>query len=649
MLSQVLMSNSSHQRRAGDGSSEYPGAGPSGVFRGVQGGFYQQDPMAGTAHHGGSVTGTVVHQQHHYHHQEAGSSSGSGGRHGGIAQHQWYSPPPQATYSYVGPSNSREMRNRAEKQRRDRINSFIGELHHLVPLVSTSAKKMDKISTLRLSAAYLRLCHLLAKSKGVRMDFPCQVDQFIMEQLVGEDLKGFMMILSPDGKIVFVSPSVESLLGHLQTDLLGESLYSVTASEDRERLKTYLRCEGELEQGWRKYFSIRIKRAGPRSEPAIYETIKMMGIHKQMTPTNVDSTNANCTALVPSTSGGAPEPYNSDLLIFFAKIFRPEPLIGMLQQASKDEYVTRHLIDGRIIGCDQRISLIAGYMSDEVTNQSAFLYMHRDDVRWVMIALRQMYDKGESRGNSCYRLKSRNGEFIYLKTFGFLEIDKKGIVESFVCVNTLVNEDEGQMEIREMKRRYGAIFSNPLSNLGDSEDSSSGMEDEQCSETSQIMRRVATLQKVRSDDFTEDPQVVESAIHELMQNLPSPGSDNANEADQLRAQEEQMRERNIAQRNANNNVKSSAEEVVPKQPDNKASSKIPHLKLRVGSKRAASLSPDHIKRQRMSSVDSEVSQLSPISPSISSKGSPMSQIQKLEEQYSTRPSDVSLHQQHHPA
>lgn len=60
-----------------------------------------------------------------------------------------------------------------------------------------------------------------------------------------------------------------------------------------------------------------------------------------------------------------------------------------LVAASKDEYVTRHLIDGRIIGCDQRISLIAGYMIEEIQGHSAFQYMHREDVRFVMIALRQ--------------------------------------------------------------------------------------------------------------------------------------------------------------------------------------------------------------------------------------------------------------------
>lgn len=49
------------------------------------------------------------------------------------------------------------MRNLAEKQRRNKLNTCINELSQLVPLISNSSKKIEKTSVLRLSAAYLRL------------------------------------------------------------------------------------------------------------------------------------------------------------------------------------------------------------------------------------------------------------------------------------------------------------------------------------------------------------------------------------------------------------------------------------------------------------------------------------------------------------
>ncbi|XP_060664370.1 uncharacterized protein LOC132796991 [Drosophila nasuta] len=123
------------------------------------------------------------------------------------------------------------------------------------------------------------------------------------------------------------------------------------------------------------------------------------------------------------------------------------------------EYRTRHLIDGSIIDCDQRIGIVAGYMKDEVRNLSPFSFMHLDDVRWVIVALRQMYDCNSDYGESCYRLLSRNGHFIYLHSKGFLEIDKSSNkVHSFLCVNTLLDEQAGKRKVQEMKNKFSTII-----------------------------------------------------------------------------------------------------------------------------------------------------------------------------------------------
>lgn len=53
------------------------------------------------------------------------------------------------------------------------------------------------------------------------------------------------------------------------------------------------------------------------------------------------------------------------------------------------EYRTRHSIDGQIMDCEQRIALATGYMTHEVYGVNAMNFMHRDDVRWVIIALRE--------------------------------------------------------------------------------------------------------------------------------------------------------------------------------------------------------------------------------------------------------------------
>lgn len=53
-------------------------------------------------------------------------------------------------------------------------------------------------------------------------------------------LEGFMLIVTASGKIVYISDSVEKLLGHSQLDLMGQSLYTICHNGDTELLRHHL-------------------------------------------------------------------------------------------------------------------------------------------------------------------------------------------------------------------------------------------------------------------------------------------------------------------------------------------------------------------------------------------------------------------------
>lgn len=88
----------------------------------------------------------------------------------------------------------------------------------------------------------------------------------------------------------------------------------------------------------------------------------------------------------------------TQILIAMARVIKPPSFCDRFIEASSYEYKTRHLIDGRFVTCDQRISIVAGYMTEEVLGLSPFTFMHRDDVRWVMVALRQSKLNEKYRG-----------------------------------------------------------------------------------------------------------------------------------------------------------------------------------------------------------------------------------------------------------
>lgn len=54
---------------------------------------------------------------------------------------------------------------------------------------------------------------------------------------------------------------------------------------------------------------------------------------------------------------------------------------------------------------------------------------------------------------------ARTGEFIYLRTRGYLDVDQdSNEVRSFVCHNVLVDEDEGKRLVKEMKKKFAIMI-----------------------------------------------------------------------------------------------------------------------------------------------------------------------------------------------
>ncbi|KAL7046755.1 hypothetical protein ACKWTF_002701 [Chironomus riparius] len=438
--------------------------------------------------------------------------------------------------------NGREARNRAEKHRRDKLNGSIQELSTMVPHVAESPRRVDKTAVLRFSAHGLRIDYVFGQDKNNRYLINPKSTEGLMKLL-----DTFLLTITCRGNIVLVSSSVEQYLGHCRSDLYGQSLLNITHPDDHAFLKQQLiptdlhnlfsaksdengeirsRTKEEEEEidlklrEDRRDFTIRLARAGPRSEPTQYELVRIDGCFKraELAPRGRPNTGPTGLQLIRRARGRDDNiplhsiSGNDIILIAMARVIKPPMFCDRLIEACRYEYKTRHLIDGRIVQCDQRISIVAGYMTEEVSGLSPFTFMHRDDVRWVMVALRQMYDFGSPVGESCYRLMSRTGQFIYLKTRGILEIDERTRqVHSFVCVNTLVSDDEGRRLIKEMKRKFSAIISEEeLSKL---ESDVPAVENPQLLERA-ILNLITNLNNASYDDDDAASIISDSTIHE---------------------------------------------------------------------------------------------------------------------------------------
>ncbi|CAK1556366.1 unnamed protein product [Leptosia nina] len=359
-------------------------------------------------------------------------------------------------------ASDRECRIIAEKHRRSQFNSEIAQMMTLLSDIVHSQRKVDKTSVLRLAANKLRnehvfgdsikCCHLETWSKAILKFF----------DIIG----GFMIAVTCRGRIFNVSPNVQEKLGYCHIDLLGQDIYNYVHIEDKEILRKHI-YPVELQTGCdtkmfeqHHTFNIRLMRAGARADPPKYERCRIDGMMRRSDKATSNGVEDEKTIRRQRVRHQRTFSSSGNDFVFIGMVHpisNPLP-VRMLPPTAYSEYWTRHLIDGRIVQCDQSISLAAGYMTEEVTGTSAFVFMHKEDVRWVICVLRQMYDQSKEFGESYYRLMSRSGHFIYMRTRGFLEIDKgTKKVQSFVCVNSVIGEQYGRKMMEEMKRKYSVI------------------------------------------------------------------------------------------------------------------------------------------------------------------------------------------------
>uniref|UniRef100_A0A1I8PEH5 Methoprene-tolerant protein n=1 Tax=Stomoxys calcitrans TaxID=35570 RepID=A0A1I8PEH5_STOCA len=319
--------------------------------------------------------------------------------------------------------------------------------------------------------------------------------ELLRQQLIPNDIESlFMDFHGPTTGAQSHYPQQRSYSTSASTTNSAHQHYS---PQDVSNDENHLQKIDEKLRADKRSFTVRLARASTRTESKkIYEIVKIDGCFRRSDFSAV-ATGANSYPIVSQLirrsrnstpaqmgagsmggggGGGAFIPHllphdaiaqaalhgvsgNDIVLVAMARVIRPAKIINWPLEANRLEYKTRHLIDGRIIDCDHRIGLVAGYLQDEVRNLSPFSFMHQDDVRWVIVALRQMYDCNSDTGESCYRLLSRNGNFIYLRTRGYLEIDRAtNKVHSFVCINTLLDEEEGKRKVQEMKNKFSIII-----------------------------------------------------------------------------------------------------------------------------------------------------------------------------------------------
>ncbi|XP_067261735.1 neuronal PAS domain-containing protein 2 isoform X2 [Chanodichthys erythropterus] len=358
----------------------------------------------------------------------------------------------------------RASRNKSEKKRRDQFNVLIKELCTMLQ-GQGHPRKMDKSTILQRTIDFLqKQKEITAQTESceVRQDWkPSFLSNEEFTQLMLEALDGFLIALTTDGNIIYVSDSVSSLIGHLPSDMVDQNILNFLPEREHGEVYKLLSSHMLLTEPstvdllnsneTHVEFCCHLARGNiDPKEPPTYEYVKFVGDFKFHNNVPLSSCNGYELAFPRTLQSSLEEQI---CLVATVRLVTPQFLKDLCNMEDVcDEFTSRHSLEWKFLFLDHRASPIIGYLPFEVLGTSGYDYYHVDDLELIAQCHKQLMQCG--KGKSCYyRFLTKGQQWIWLQTHYYITYHQWNSKPEFiVCTHNVVSYAEVRAERR---REFG--------------------------------------------------------------------------------------------------------------------------------------------------------------------------------------------------
>uniref|UniRef100_A0A3P8UNV0 Hypoxia-inducible factor 1-alpha n=2 Tax=Cynoglossus semilaevis TaxID=244447 RepID=A0A3P8UNV0_CYNSE len=331
----------------------------------------------------------------------------------------------------VSSERRKEKSRDAARCRRGKEPEVFYELAQQLPLPHSISSSLDKASIMRLTISYLRIRKLLNPD-----DMMAKEETELDIQLNSSYLKaldGFLMVLSEDGDIIYLTENVNKCLGLAQFDLTGHSVFDFTHPCDQEELREMLihrsGSKKNKEQNTERSLFLRMKctlTSRGRTvnvKSATWKVLHCSG-HVRVYDNNTEQTNGH---------KDPPVPY---LILICDPIPHPSNIEAPLDTKT---FLSRHTMDMKFTYCDERITELMGYDPEDLLNRFVYEYYHALDSDHLNKTHHSLFAKGQvSTGQ--YRMLAKRGGFVWVETQATVIYNNKNSQpQCVVCVNFVLS------------------------------------------------------------------------------------------------------------------------------------------------------------------------------------------------------------------
>ncbi|XP_041351367.1 single-minded homolog 1-A-like [Gigantopelta aegis] len=335
----------------------------------------------------------------------------------------------------------KEKSKNAARTRREKENAEFYELAKLLPLPSAITSQLDKASIIRLSTSYLKMRAVfpegLGEAWGQRSPPRTPLEKELGSHLL-QTLDGFIFVVAPDGKIMYISETASVHLGLSQVELTGNSIYEYIHPADHDEMTavltvhhpyhTHILQDIEMERT----FFLRMKCVLAKRNAGLtsggYKVIHCSGYLKIKQYTMDISPYDGCYQNVGLVAVGHSLPPSA---ITEIKMF-------------SNMFMFRASLDLKLIFLDARVAALTGYEPQDLIEKTLYHYIHACDILHMRFAHHTLLLKGQVT-TKYYRFLAKDGGWVWMQSYAtIVHNSRSSRPHCIVSVNYVLSDVEAK-------------------------------------------------------------------------------------------------------------------------------------------------------------------------------------------------------------
>ncbi|NXO80865.1 AHR protein, partial [Sitta europaea] len=376
------------------------------------------------------------------------------------------------------PPPTEGVKSNPSKRHRDRLNQELSTLTGLLPFPEDVLSRLDKLSILRLAVGYLKLkSYLMATAPkvgscvdqprapgGDRWTEPQGDRELVPEgELLLQALNGFVIAVTGDGYIFYISPTVQDYLGFHQSDLIYQSVYELIHADDRATFRHQLhRTPLHAADTFTPEQPLLVGRSTTSSSQHLHAE-KPSFVERSFTcrfRCLLDNSSGflalNFRGRLKFLLGQQKSAADKSPVALFAIATLLQPLSILELRTKTLLFQTKHKLDFTPMACDSRGKVVLGYTEVELCRRgSGYQFVHAADMMHCAEHHVRMMKTGES-GLTVFRLLTKRGGWVWVQANARL-VYKGDRPDCIIARQRALSNEEGEEHLQ--KRNLQLPFS----------------------------------------------------------------------------------------------------------------------------------------------------------------------------------------------